>query len=114
MKALSVVTLLALVAFANAAFAEPTTINTRIGPLTFTHDFENGYPTKETQEKLFDEMDFQRATQAYLWGLPIVAFAQWHTSMKMCSKPRAVTSFSTATTRTRPGFSPPMPPRPMR
>ncbi len=36
-----------------------------------------GYPTLETQQKLFDEMDFQRATQAYLWGLPIVAFAQW-------------------------------------
>jgi hypothetical protein len=77
MKALSVVTLLALAAFANPAFAEPSTINSRIGPLSFTHDFENGYPTKETQEKLFDEMDFQRATQAYLWGLPIVAFAQW-------------------------------------
>lgn len=53
------------------------TIDTRIGALHFTHDFENGYPTADTQAKLFDEMDFQRATQAYIWGLPIVAFAQW-------------------------------------
>ncbi len=59
-----------------AAMAEET-IETRIGPLTFTHDFENGYPTIETQQKLFDEMDFQRATQAYIWAIPIVAFAQW-------------------------------------
>ncbi|MBV8137571.1 MAG: DUF1254 domain-containing protein [Deltaproteobacteria bacterium] len=53
------------------------TVNTRIGKLSFTHDFENGYPTEERQQKLFNEMDFQRATQAYLWGLPIVALAQW-------------------------------------
>jgi hypothetical protein len=47
-------------------------INTRIGTLSFTHDFENGYPTKETVEKLFDERDFERATQIYLWALPMV------------------------------------------
>jgi hypothetical protein len=53
------------------------TIDTRIGKLSFTHDFNNGYPTDETQQKLFDEMDFQRATQAYIWAIPIVGFAQW-------------------------------------
>ena len=42
------------------------TINTRIGKLSFTHDFANGYPTTETVQKLFDERDFQRACQAYL------------------------------------------------
>jgi len=46
------------------------TIDTRIGTLSFTHDFANGYPTKETVAKLFDERDFQRATQLYLWALP--------------------------------------------
>ena len=54
--------------------------DTRIGKLTFTHDFANGYPTDETYEKLFDEMDFQRACQAYLWAIPIVSFAQWQYS----------------------------------
>lgn len=52
-------------------------INSRIGELKFTKDFENGYPTDATVTKLFDEIDFQRACQAYLWGLPIVCFAQW-------------------------------------
>jgi hypothetical protein len=53
------------------------TIKTRIGKLHFTHDFANGCPTKETVKKLFDEMDFQRACQAYIWAIPIVAFTQW-------------------------------------
>lgn len=75
MKRLTVLVGVTAIAVSGAAFAEQNTINTRIGPLTFTHDFESGYPTKETQQKLFDEMDFQQ--QAYLWGLPIVAFAQW-------------------------------------
>jgi hypothetical protein len=52
----------------------PQTIPSRIGPLEFTHDFANGYPTDATIEKLYDERDFQRACQAYLWSLPAVAF----------------------------------------
>ena len=66
-----------LVAFiATSAYAQPETIKTRIGDLSFTHDFANGYPTHATREKLFNEMDFQRATQAYLWAIPIVSMAQ--------------------------------------
>ena len=53
------------------------TIKTRIGNLSFTHDFANGYPTASTQQLLFDEIDFQRACQAYLWAIPIVSMAQW-------------------------------------
>jgi len=52
------------------------TLSTRIGRLAFHHDFAKGYPTKETVDKLYDERDFQRACQAYLWALPAVAFAQ--------------------------------------
>ena len=53
----------------------PTTGTTesRIGPLAF----EGGYPTDATVTKLYDEMDFQRATQAYIWAMPIVSFAKW-------------------------------------
>jgi hypothetical protein len=40
------------------------TVDTRIGKL----DFELGVPTKATVEKLYDEMDFERAVQCYLWG----------------------------------------------
>jgi hypothetical protein len=50
-------------------------IETRVGRLEFTHDFANGYPTDATIEKLYDERDFQRACQAYLWSLPAVSFA---------------------------------------
>ncbi len=49
------------------------TVDTRIGELTF----ESGYPSRESVEKLFDAMDFQRATQAYIWSLPIVSMAEW-------------------------------------
>jgi hypothetical protein len=52
-------------------------VETRIGTLEFTHDFANGYPTDATIDKLYDERDFQRACQAYLWSLPAVSFASW-------------------------------------
>jgi hypothetical protein len=55
----------------------PQAIETPIGTLEFTHDFANGYPTDKTVEKLFDERDFQRACQAYIWSLPAVSFAAW-------------------------------------
>jgi hypothetical protein len=49
------------------------TTNTRIGRLVF----ERGYPSQATVKTLFDQMDFQRATQAYLWSLPLMGFARW-------------------------------------
>src|SRR6476661_904118 len=55
----------------------PQEIETRIGALEFTHDFANGFPTDATVEKLYDERDFQRACQAYIWSLPAVAFTAW-------------------------------------
>src|SRR5262245_42036485 len=48
-------------------------VKTRIGNL----DFEAGSPSQKTVDKLYDEMDFQRACQAYLWGLPAVGMAEW-------------------------------------
>ena len=51
-------------------------VETKMGVL----DFESGFPSDNTVKKLYDEMDFQRATQAYLWALPIVAFAEWQHS----------------------------------
>jgi len=42
----------------------PTTgvINSRLGKLKLKND----YPTDATVEKIFDDIDFQRASQAYL------------------------------------------------
>ncbi len=42
----------------------------RLGALRY----DLGFPTPETSQKLFDEMDFQRAVQAYMWGYPAVSF----------------------------------------
>lgn len=64
--------LLALALLANGALAQET-IDSRIGELAF----ESGYPTDETVQKLYDEMDFQRASQAYLWGIPAVGINEW-------------------------------------
>jgi hypothetical protein len=63
------------ISLANAQ--ETQTIETRIGKLTFEHSFERGIPTKETTKYLFDTIDFQRATQAYIWAIPIVSMYQW-------------------------------------
>ncbi|NDI78800.1 DUF1214 domain-containing protein [Psychrilyobacter piezotolerans] len=48
------------------------------GELTFQHhnhlanlEFDRGYPTADSAEALQQELAFQRATQAYLWALPI-------------------------------------------
>ncbi len=53
----------------------PTTgsVESRLGRL----DLENGYPSAATIEKVFDDIDFQRACQAYLWALPLMAMQQW-------------------------------------
>ena len=64
--------ILGALALATPALAE--TVDTRIGRL----ELENGYPTKATTEKLFDETDFQRATQAFIWALPAVGFHGLH------------------------------------
>jgi len=44
-------------------------VETRIGRI----DLESGYPSERSVRKLYDELDFQRATQAYIWATPIVS-----------------------------------------
>ncbi len=57
---------------AGSATADET-VDTRIGELTF----QSGYPSQQTVDKLYDEMDFQRACQAYMWGIPAVGINEW-------------------------------------
>ena len=66
------------VAGAQTASTTPATVKTRLGDLQFVH----GFPTEETKQKLFDEIDYQRAVQAYLWAYPPVSFQ----SIMMASK----------------------------
>jgi len=61
---------LALIVTTMTASAQTQTTDTRIGKLSF----ENGFPSEETTRKVFDELDYQRAVQAYLWAYPAVSF----------------------------------------
>ncbi len=54
------------------------TVKTRIGKLKFV----KGYPSNSTIEKLYNELDFQRAVQAYIWALPLVEMAEWQKAQK--------------------------------
>ena len=45
--------------------AIPATVDTRLGTLKFF----DGFPDKPTVEKIYDNLDFQRAVQAYLLAL---------------------------------------------
>ncbi|HEY2358958.1 MAG TPA: DUF1254 domain-containing protein, partial [Phenylobacterium sp.] len=47
---------------------------TRIGPLGLN---AQGLPDQAAIDRLYAARDFQRACQAYLWGLPLVAYGQW-------------------------------------
>ncbi|MGK7871335.1 DUF1254 domain-containing protein [Falsiroseomonas sp. E2-1-a20] len=40
-------------------------------------DMPLGFPTPQTSVLLQEALDVQRATQAYLWALPLTGFAQW-------------------------------------
>src|SRR5688572_30759694 len=64
--------------FGSAEAQTPDSVKTRIGTLTF----KQGYPTEETSRKLFDEMDYQRAVQAYLWAYPAVSFESIRSATK--------------------------------
>jgi hypothetical protein len=35
-------------------------------------------PRRSDIDSIFDELDYQLATQCYLWALPLVSYAQWH------------------------------------
>lgn len=48
--------------------AVPDEVDTRLGTLRF----DSGVPDQATTEKLYDNLDFQRAVQAYLLGIPAV------------------------------------------
>jgi hypothetical protein len=49
--------------------ATPDKIETRLGTLNFF----NGFPDKASTEKLYDNLDFQRAVQSYLFAIPAVS-----------------------------------------
>ena len=78
--------------------ALPTTgsIDKRIGKL----EVRNGYP--------IDEMDFQRAVQAYLWALPYVSMGQFQSEQRDkfgASRPGRISRSRSSSTRARRRYS---------
>ncbi len=63
-----------LAGWAPATQAQPSTSTTVTTPPLGELELVNGYPTAASAKKLYDELDRQRATQAYLWALPAVGF----------------------------------------
>ena len=79
-----VITIFTLLSCNNASTEKPASANisdtaSRLGSLRLDH----GLPTKETREKLYDEMDFQRATQAVIWAEPAINNALFLRGMKL-------------------------------
>ncbi len=73
---------LAIIFASSTAFAQglPTTgtIKSRMSDIKLN----NGYPTEKTSKKIYDEIDFQRACQAYLWALPIMGTRNMQMDLK--------------------------------
>lgn len=75
MKKISLIMFLTVVICQNLVAGK---LETRIGILEFDNvSPKEGIPTPETVEKIFNEIDFQRATQVYIWSVPYMGFYQW-------------------------------------
>ncbi|MFE4444810.1 DUF1254 domain-containing protein [Streptomyces sp. NPDC056820] len=57
----------------NARLTGDERIETPFGTVRLEHTF----PTDDTSQLLFDQLDVQRAAQAYLWSLPLGGFLAW-------------------------------------
>jgi len=55
-------------------------LETRIGDLVFENDYLVGIPTEQTRDSIFNEIDFQRGCQAYIWSVPMTSFYAWKQS----------------------------------
>ncbi|MFL5304644.1 MAG: DUF1214 domain-containing protein [Polyangia bacterium] len=51
------------------------------------------YFDDEASARLFDEMDYQRAAQAYIWSMPLVSFATWRDNQAAAYGVQADTDF---------------------
>ena len=66
----------------NATLVGDEQIATPYGEITLEHNFV----TDESSKRLFDAMDFQRASQAYIWSTPLVSFYAWKTEQNKMYK----------------------------
>lgn len=66
------------VALGNAKLMGDEIIETPIGEI----ELQDNFITDESIQKLFDEMDYQRAVQAYIWSTPAVSYKQWQVAQE--------------------------------
>jgi hypothetical protein len=71
---------------APAGVASPDKVETRLGTLSFF----DGFPDKTTADKLYDNLDFQRAVQAYLLAIPAVSQVANRNAFKAFGPPNTV------------------------
>ncbi len=43
---------------------------------------KDGYPSEKTVKIVYDGIDFQRASQAYIWALPMMGMVQWQAEQR--------------------------------
>ena len=65
-----------------AGIITPDRVETRLGTLRFF----DGFPDEATVQTVFDNLDFQRAVQAYLLGLPPVVWEAWRKGPRLSSR----------------------------
>jgi len=61
-----------------AEFQKLMPITGPVKTMAGTFQLDHSFPAPGEAEKIYDLMDHQRATQLYLWGLPIVGMTRWH------------------------------------
>lgn len=67
-----------------SASVHAETVNTRLGPLTLDHSL----PTADTRQKLYDELDFQRAVQGVIWAEPAINNELFRRAMEKVGVPK--------------------------
>jgi hypothetical protein len=78
------------VGLGNAKLKGDEKITTPYGVMELQHN----YLTDESSQKLFDAMDLQRASQAYMWSTPLVSFGTWRNEQNKDYGPNARGTFA--------------------
>ena len=54
-------------------FADAMPVTGKVETFFGDFDLQHSFPTAETSDRIYQLIDHQRASQLYLWGLPLVA-----------------------------------------
>ncbi|NNK58686.1 MAG: DUF1254 domain-containing protein, partial [Desulfofustis sp.] len=65
-----------------AEFQELMPITGKINTFFGEFELDHSFPAVGEADKIFDLMDHQRASQLYLWGIPLVGMTRWYEAYK--------------------------------